>query len=216
MAMPFVFHTTKELETQIDGFLDAVSEGALLYRQALGSYLNNNLEKFEERLTALRGLENKADDLRRQVENHLYRHSLIPEHRGDVLGLLESMDNVIDMAKESLVILSVETPHVPEQWHAVYLELADMAVAAAEQCVLTARAFFRDVKSVGDYLHKVYFFEKEADKIAEQLKREIFASELELSEKFHMRNAVCHVDAVADMAEDSADRLRIYAIKRRP
>lgn len=214
--MPFVFRTTKELEAQIDSFLDAVSEGALLYRQSLGSYLSGDHDKFEERLTALRGLEKKADDLRRQVENHLYRHSLIPEHRGDVLGLLESMDNIINSAKKSLVILSVETPNIPVDWHPFYLELADMAVAAAEQCVLAARAFFRDVRSVGDCLHKVYFFEKEADKIAEQLKRKIFGSDLDLSQKFHLRNAVAHVDALADMAEDSADRVRIYAIKRSP
>ncbi len=212
--MPFVFRTTKELEAQIDGFLDAVSEAGLLYRQAVASYLAHNLENFEASLTSLRRLENKADDLRRQVENHLYRHSLIPQHRGDVLGLLESIDNVIDQTKESLVIFSVEAPRIPEELHAEYIELADVAVAAAEQLVLATRGFFRDVRTVGDHLHKVYFFEKEADKISEHLKRRIFGTDLELAVKFHLRNAVVHVDSLADMAEASADRLRIYAIKR--
>ena len=214
--MPILFHTTKELEAQIDGFLDAVSEGALLFKQALASYLSGDGEKFEESLASLRGLENKADDLRRRVENQLYRHSLIPEHRGDVLGLLESLDDVIDDAKDSIAIFSVEKPSIPAELHSDFLDLADMAVQASEQVVLAARAFFRDVRAVGDYLHKVYFYEKEADKISERLKRRIFASDADLSEKFHQRNAVLHVDSVADMAEDSADRLRIYSIKRIP
>lgn len=214
--MPMIFRTTKELEVQIDGFLDAVSEGALLFEQAMVSYLAEESEKFEERLASLRLLENKADDLRRQVENHLYRHSLIPEHRGDVLGLLESMDDVIDHAKESIVIFCIESPQIPAELHSDFRELAAMATKATEHLVVAARAFFRDVRMVGDSLHKVYFYEKEADKISEKLKRQIFASDLELSEKFHLRNAVKNVDTVADQSEDSADRLRIYAIKRTP
>ena len=57
-------------------------------------------------------------------------------------------------------------------------------------------------------------YEKEADKISTQLKRDIFGSDLDLAHKAHLRNFVEQIDNVADWAEDVADRLAIYAIKR--
>jgi len=58
------------------------------------------------------------------------------------------------------------------------------------------------------------FFEKEADKVSTKLKQAIFSSDMDLSHKMHLRNFVEHIDNVADWAEDVADRLAIYVIKR--
>ena len=76
------------------------------------------------------------------------------------------------------------------------------------------RAITGNLDAVGDHNHKVMFYEKEADKISTKLKRSIFDSDLELSHKTHLRNFVEHVDNAADWAEDVADRLAIYVIKR--
>lgn len=212
--MPILFKSTKILETQIDEFLDAVSQGALVFKQGIKSYLENQKVNFEENLISIRDLENRADTLRRRIESHLYTHSLIPEHRGDVLGLLENLDNVIDIAKGSLNYFSVETPDVHIELVKDFDELTDKAALAAESIVLATRAFFRDVNAVKDHLHKVYFYEKEADKIADRLKRQIFNLEIDLSSKMHLTNFVQHVDFLADRSEEVADRLSIYSIKR--
>ena len=58
------------------------------------------------------------------------------------------------------------------------------------------------------------FFEKEADKVSTKLKKAIFGSNLDLSQKKQLRNFVEYIDNVADWAEDVADRLAIYYIKR--
>ena len=46
------------------------------------------------------------------------------------------------------------------------------------------------------------------------LKRTIFESELGIGHKMHLRGFVENIDDVADWAEDVADRLAIYVIKR--
>lgn len=212
--MSILFKSTKMLETQIDEFLDAVSQGALVFKQGIKSYLENQKVSFEENITSIKDLENKADQLRRRIESELYTHSLIPEHRGDVLGLLENMDNVIDIAKGTLNSFSIETPDIHMDLLKDFVELTDKAAMAAESIVMASRAFFRDVNAVKDHLHKVYFYEKEADKIANRLKRDIFELEIDLSLKMHFTNFVQHVDFLADRAEEVADRLSIYTIKR--
>jgi predicted phosphate transport protein (TIGR00153 family) len=212
--MAILFKKTRVLENQIDEFFDAVSQGGIVFKQGMSDYMDGRAENFKERLILISRLENKADDIRRKVETQLYSHSLIPEHRGDVLGLLENMDDVIDTAKSALIQFSTESPDILPELKKEYMELTEMAVLGVESVVLSARAFFRDVAVIKDYLHKVYFYEKEADKIVDRLTRHIFDSNIELSRKIHLRFFAFHIEHLADAAENVADRLAIYAIKR--
>lgn len=212
--MAILFKATKELESQIEHFLDAVSQGGLLFKLAVKDFLAKDVMNFTERMKRLAVLESRADELRRHIENNLYSHTLIPEHRGDVLGLLESTDSVIDTMKETLNQFEVEQPYIPESLHDQFNELTEMSVQSAEHLVKATRAFFKDVSQVADHLHKVHFFEKEADRLGDNLKRGAFALDLDLCMKFHLRYFAKHIEGVSDKAEDVADRLAIYAIKR--
>ena len=212
--MAILFKTTRELESQIDEFLDSVSEGAIIFRSGLKDYIENNESSFAQRIEVIDRLEEKADNLRRRIENQLYTHTLIPEHRGDVLGILESTDNVIDTLKETLNQFEIERPSIPHEFNQNYIELTEMSILASESLVQATRAFFRDVNAVNDHLHKVYFYEKEADRLGNNLKRSIFKKEIDLSQKIHLRYFAYHIQNISDRAEEVADRLAIYTIKR--
>lgn len=213
--MTLLFRRTAALEAQIDELLDAISEGTLVFQQGIADFLQKDAERFEQRLKAIATFESKADALRREIETRLYRESLIPDHRGDVLGLLENIDNVIDEAKKTLHQFAVERPDVPADLTGDYLELSKAGVDAAQHLVSAVRAFFRDITAVPDHIHKVYFYEKEADRIADRLKRKIFSrADLDLARKIHLRYFCLHVETLSDRAEEVADRLAIYTIKR--
>ncbi len=212
--MAILFKATKRLEHEIDEYLDAISEGTIVFKQGVKYYLDGKKDPFSDQLASIDKLESKADNLRRKIENELYTHSLIPEHRGDVLGLLETLDDVIDMAKETLNQFDVESPQILKELNEMYYELAEKATESCESMVRAARAFFKDVKSVNNYLHKIYFYEKEADILADKLKRSIFSLDIDLSHKIHLRYFASHIDRIADRAEHVAERLSIYTIKR--
>lgn len=213
--MSFLFKNSKTLEKQIDELLDNISNGMLLFQEAISDYMHENTDRFQERLQTIDDLENKVDDLRRNIENALYQQSLIPEHRGDVLGLLEHIDDLIDVAKDTLYEFDVEHPFIPEKFRDVYIELTKTACLGAEAIINSTRAFFSDLAAVKNYIHKVYFYEKEADKLSRQLKRDVFnEQDLKLSQKIHLRYFALHIDNITDAAETVADRLSIYTIKR--
>jgi predicted phosphate transport protein (TIGR00153 family) len=202
------FRRAKALETEIDAFLDKLSESGLLFKRAVQIYLNEGASAdFDEKLQAVNRLESEADKLRRSIETQLYAQTLIPESRGDVLGLLENLDSVLNLHEGALWGFSIEQPDI-------FLSLCDQSVLAVESIVLASRAFFRNIEAVGDHMHKVMFYEKEADKVSTKLKRAIFAADLSLSHKSHLRSFVEHIDNLADRSEDVADRLAIYTIKR--
>ncbi len=209
-----LFKSTQTLTTQIDDFLDTVAEGGLVFRDGVHAYLEGDTARFDERILAIVALEHKADDLSKAVETHLYRHSLIPEHRGDVLGLLETTDTIIDTAKTSLLQFSVEKPVIPEDCVADFRRLVDAGCESIEAVVIAARTFFRDPEAVKDHLFKVTHFEREADGISDGLKRRVFAGDLDLAHKIHLRYFALNVEKVSDRSKEVADRLAIYAIKR--
>ncbi len=209
-----LFKSSRVMEAQIDEFLDTVGEGGLVYQAGVKSYLQGDVTDFEAAIAKIDKLENRADKISKDVEANLYRHSLIPEHRGDVLGLLEHTDNIIDTAKTSLYQFSVEQPEIPAEFHAEFAKLTDASAAAVDAVIVCARAFFRDADLVKDNLYKVHHFEKEADLISDALKRAVFAGSLDLAHKIHLRYFALNVEKVSDKAQEVADRLAIYSIKR--
>ncbi len=210
-----LFKKTKMLELKMDEFLNIVNESGLVFIDGVRHYLSDNKELFEEKVNKLKEQEHKVDELRRAIEKQLYTETLIPESRGDVLALLETADNVINQVKSTLLEFSVESPMIPKEFHLDFIKLTENSVKAIDEMTKAMRAFFVNPSVVNDYLHKIYFYEKEADMSAERLKRAVFANKtLKLSEKMHLRYFALHIDTIADKAEDVADRLGIYSIKR--
>ena len=210
------FNSTKKLILEIDEFFDSIDNGSLVFKEGVRNYLRGDQEKFEENIRDIDNLEGKADSLRRKVENDLYSHSLLPQYRGDVLRLMEKCDDMLDIMKENLCQFDVEIPLIPKKLHADILKLTKISVSAIDALIPAARAFFKDPASVKDKIHRVYFFETEADKLANNIKRKIFhdSPNLKLSEKIHLRYFTLHIENVSDAAEVVADILSILAIKR--
>jgi len=209
------FSKTKKIESQIDEYLDLVVKGGLIFKLGLACYLQNQTAEFEGHLADLRNIEEKADDLRRNIEIKLYTRTLIPESRGDVLGLMESCDKVLNITAETLLEFSVEIPKIPSENHNSFLQLGDMAVNCLENTVRGIRSYFKNIDAVRDYIIKVQFYKRETNKIAEGVKRSVFRSEvLRLSEKIHIRYFSFHIERIAEESEDVCDRLSIATIKR--
>lgn len=208
-------HANKSIEL-IEKFLDKIDQGILIFQEGVKNYLYENKENFADNLKTLSALETDADIIKRKIENILYTQSLMPQLRGDIMRLLEELDNFIDLTKSNLYQFDVEIPFIPPQLHNDMIKLTEISVLAAETVILTARAYFRDPESIKEKIHRVYLYEKEADKLADSIKRKVFQDmpSLKLSEKIHLRYFTLHIENLSDAAKRAADLLTIMAIKR--
>lgn len=211
-----IFKRTEIIINQIDDFLNTIEQSGMAFSEGVRHYVQHQESRFDENLHTVSKLEARADELRRNVETTLYQHSLLPEYRGDVLNLLERMDDIADAAKENLVQFDVEKPLFPNEVAQDLSSLAESSANSVSSLVMAARAFFRDVKTVKDHLHKVHYYEREADKIGNEIKRYIFqkAENLHLSQRNQLRYFTHQVENLSDIAENVADMLNIYSIKR--
>lgn len=205
---------TKKLETQIDEYLDLVIKGGLIFKLGIKSYLDNQMESFEDHLKDLRKVEETADNLRRNIEIKLYTRTLIPESRGDVLGLMESCDKVLNLTAETLLEFSVEIPNLLPELKNDFIDIAESSISCLENTVSGIRAYFRNVDAVRDYVTKVQFYKKETNKTAERIKRTVFRTDNELSFKIHTRYFTFHIERIAEESEDVCDKFSIATIRR--
>jgi len=209
-----IFSKTKRLIMEIDRFMDLTSQAGLHFKEGVRLFIEQRYDEFEYRLQMIRDAEKKADSSRIDIEAHLYTETLIPESRGDVLGILESMDSIVDKAKSTMLNLSIERPVLPDKLKPIFLELTFRVVDTVEELVAASRAFFYELHAVKDHLHKVKFFEREADHLTEKIKRDVFSLKIDLSRKIQLSYFINHIDFLADQAEEVSNRLSIATIKR--
>ena len=210
-----LFGRSRRIEREIEEFLDGVSEAGLIFQRAVRTYLSEGTSQdFQDDLDEVSRLETRGDELRRTVEAALYEHTLIPDLRADVLRLLEDTDWLLGIFQANCYHFAIERPDIPKEFHRDFIELTDTVATCVDSLVMAARAFFRNIGAVRDHNHKVIFYETEADKISTRLKTAIFRSDLPLEHKIHLRYFVERIDDSANAAEDVADELAIFTIKR--
>jgi uncharacterized protein len=215
MSFISIFKNSSGIEKEIDTFLNLASESGLIFIQGIDAYLINKIDTFNEHLTHIVETEKEADSLRRSIEDLLYRKTLIPESRGDVLELIERMDSVLGRFKGVMFRVEIERPKIDPKFHDDLKTLINCVIQAVESVTLALRAYFQDISQATDHIHKISFWETEADKAATCLQRAIFGDEnLGLDFKMQLRDLAKSIDKIADQAEDLGDSLAIYVIKR--
>ena len=209
------------IEKEINAFLDQVSESGLVFKKGVRAYLDGKGPYFEQSLAEISTIEHKGDDLKKSIVEYLHTKTLIPESRGDVLELLEGMDSLLDRFKGALWRFEIERPKISTCFISDFDDLVSGVVESVEAMVISTRAFFTDITSVRDHLHKVSFWETECDRISVRLRTAIFRKEdthrddcMRLSHCMLISDLVRHIEKISDRAEDISDRMNIYVIKR--
>ena len=187
-----------------------------IFKDGVRSYLYNDEPGFAEALAAMAAKETEADALRREIENTLYSRGALIRYRGDIMRLLERMDHIITIISNDLVQFEIESPKVPQELKKEFMKLTELAVLAVETSIPGTKAYFTHPEQVAETSQKVYFYEKQAVKQSQSIKRTVFheMNSLKLSEKFHLRYFALHIEDLSTAAVKVAEQLSVMSIKR--
>ncbi len=215
--MEMLKNKSRDLLNHIEGFLGYVTEVSLHFEEAVKDYILGRTEDFEKRRIEVAAIERKADDALKTVKYELYAYKLIPDTRADVFKLMGDMDDVVDFSKDLLMEISIEKPVIPEFLQDDMIRLSEASSKAVSSLVRAVRAFFSDLHIVDDRVSKVVFYEEEADKLEESIKRRAFSSEEidMLSRKVQIRYFTERIALLSDISEDISKNVLIYAVKRK-
>jgi predicted phosphate transport protein (TIGR00153 family) len=158
--------------------------------------------------------ESEADDLRRAIEYELYQRALIPESRGDVLGLLENLDTIPGMFQSLCYQIFLEKVRFPQEFRSRYLELVDVNLRSYELVRQAVMGLFykQDTRELTDQVDAV---ESESDRLERALIRDIFTSQIDKADKILLKEIVVNTGDISDNAENVKDRLVLAVVKRK-
>ena len=204
----------KSIINKIKTYLDQVDRCRNRFRVCIEKLvLEPGNEENQAILEEVHRSESKADDLRRSIELQLYERALIPESRGDVLGLLETLDAIPGLFQSLCYQLLLEKIVFPDQFRERYLHLVEVNIKAYDLVRQAVLGLFFS-KNVQDQTDLVDAMESDSDHMERDLIRDIFSSKLDKADKILLKEIVINTGDISDQAETVKDRLTLAIIKR--
>ena len=183
-------------------------------------YLNLVMEEKEEQARELanriRELESEADKWRRETESEMYSGAFLPNFRGDILGVIESVDDIANTAESIVDMVDLQGMKIPEFLKDKFREQFKKSYETFESLRKALEIFFENFQESQKYIMETEKMEHEEDSIEREIIRSIFSSEkLDLAEKLQLKELVRKIGDLADKSEDVSDRLEISILKRK-
>ncbi len=200
---------------------EKVKHCAQMLYEAAQCYFEREIERFDDLTEKVALLESSADQLKRNIRNHLPRGLLMPVEKFQFLDYLREQDKVLDTVEEALYWLSYRPPDVPEGIAEDFMELVKGVISPIEGLAKLAEGawtYFRtgreeDRVRVKQTVRDISQWENEADLLERELIKRIFAEIQDPIQVFHLTKLTRIVGQIADHAQNAGDRMRAMVAK---
>lgn len=213
--MALFFSKTNKLLEMIEGYLEKVAECMEQARKTLFVYIDKgSCAEFDELVNKTHMAESCSDDLRREIEISLYEKALMPESRGDILGLLEAVDKIPNKAESVVFQIQTEAIRIPDEFKSALRKIININFNVFKDIKQAIRAVFKDIGKVRGITNEIDKKESSSDAMERSLIKNLFSSNIDIGEKILLKELIIEIGGISDRAENTADRLNIMAVKR--
>jgi len=200
---------------------DKVKECTHLFREAAVCHIGKEYKRFEVLTDQVARLESQADDIKRNIRNHLPRGILMPVDKFEFFEYLREQDKVMDEVEEALFWLSFRPEAIPDEVSADLLDLVEAVIPPIEKLpklVTMATEYFKSRSEkqrirMKSLVRDIRQYEREADHLERELKFKIFNTIKDALVVYHLVTLVEHIGAIADHAQNTSDRMRVMIAK---
>ena len=206
----------KEIENAVEQYLVETENCLDAFVEAMDTYFAEGLsENCKRHIDKTHLHESKADDERREIEYAMYERALMPESRGDILGILEALDLVPNKCESVLYQIWYQNMLIPGEYAEQLKALVKVNRESYGLLCQAARNCLHDIEQVLPSVDQVVEKESESDRMERNLIKSVFDAAGDKADKILLKEVILEIGAISDRAENAADRLRIVAVKRR-
>lgn len=202
----------KKIINMFKDHLEKVEEGIELLDDLVHAYIKK--ENFKQLCEKISQIENQADILRRDIEKEMYNGGFLPNFRGDLLGIIENVDKVMNKTESVSDIFYYEGPFIPEELAEEFVKLSEEIIKTYKNLKSAIEFIFDNIDNASEIIKKVETSEHNADIHEKNIKETVFKMNLALSQKLHIKQVCENMGDIADRAENTSDRLNILLMKR--
>ena len=212
----FLFKKEQQVEQLIYEYLDNLKMAQGNFQKAMDVYFEKGFhEDFDFLIEQTHRVESKADDTRYEIETMMYSKALIPESRGDILGLLEAIDRIPGLFERILYLFQTQKLPTPDFLVLDMKELIRVSLGCCDLLVKEVEALFRRSGDIRSFVSNIDNNESQCDHIERRIITKIFDSDLEPFHKLQLKEMVIQIGEISDQADRVSRRVDIISIKRR-
>ena len=216
MRVMQIFKKEKAVVELARSHVDSVTECVRGATATVKAYLDGDAEAVASCAKAVDESETAADIQRREIGDLLYAGAYLPAIREDIFFVVDTIDVVAGMAESCCDFFMDQRPDIPTEFNDDFDKLMDLTLDTAQALRRTLRAFFKKkgkTETVRERAMEVSKLESRIDDVESSLTRRIFASDLDIGHKVHLRNAVAHIVRISDRAEDASEQVELVSMK---
>jgi predicted phosphate transport protein (TIGR00153 family) len=205
----------KSIFAKINRYLDQLDECKDKFIICITELINRGVgDRNEEHVANVHRAESVADDYRRNIECELYNRALIPDIRGDVLGILETVDRIPTYFQSICDQISLEKLEIPRTLVPLFHQLLKPNIDAYGLVNKAIKGYFMNM-DIMEEIAAVDRKESEADRIERHLIGELFNTDMDKVDRVLLKDVVTDIGNISDQALIVSDRLSLAVIKRR-
>ena len=212
----FLFKKEHRVESLIYDYLDTLKLTQDNFSQAVNVCLSEpQCENFDFLIEQTHKFESKADDISEEIKSIMYEKVLIPESRGDIMGLLDEMDKIPHHFESILYLVQIQKLTIPDF---IVVDIKELVRISLECCDLLVRqvvALFKKTESIRSLVNTIDTNESHCDHIERRIITKVFDSDLDPFKKLQMRELIKKIGDIADQADRVSKRINIINLKRR-
>ena len=212
----FLFKKEQQVEQLIYQYLDSLKMAQDNFLKAMNVYFQKGFcDDFDFLIEQTHKVESDADDTRYEIETMMYAKALIPESRGDVLGLLEAVDQIPGLFELILYMIQTQRLRTPDF---LALDIKELIRASLECCDLLIKeveALFKKSGDIRALVSNIDNNESHCDHIERRIISRIFDSDLDPFLKLQLKEMVIQLGEISDQADRVSRRVYIISTKRR-
>jgi predicted phosphate transport protein (TIGR00153 family) len=159
--------------------------------------------------------ESKADDIREEIKTMMYGKVLIPESRGDIMGLMEAMDLIPGLFERILYMIQTQELVIPKFIAAEFRDLVRISLECCDQLRRQVTALFKKTEDIRALSNTIDLNESHCDHLERRLITKIFRSGMDPFIKLQLKELILQVGEISDQADRVARRVNIIYMKRR-
>lgn len=196
---------------------DKVKECARLFREAAVCHIGQECKEFDLLTERVARLESEADDIKRNIRNHLPKGILMPVDKFEFFDYLREQDKVLDEVEDALFWLSFRPRGIPDEVSTDIHHLVEAVIPPIERLsdlVALATEYFRSKSEaqrtkMKGLIRDIRQYERETDLLERELNFKIFGIIKDPLVVFHLVRLVEIIADIADHAQNASDRMRV-------
>lgn len=213
----FLFRKQREVEGLIEEYVRSVEVAQDMFLQSMEIYLQAGRcsPTFEVLSAETHKAESRADDIQQRIVRLLHERALVPDLRGDILGLLDTTDEIPDQFDRILAIICNQKIVLPEPLKPDFRELLALSLEACSFTFESVRSLLQRGQRAARLLFKTDQVESLGDQVEKRMIVRIFESDWDPLQKILLRDLTQRMGDIADSAVQVCRQVNLIVTKRR-